>query len=149
MGKQHGLQLTGLGARDSLRLEAGYPLYGHEISNSIDPLTGGLGWVVKLNKESSFTGKDSLLERKKQGLENRVVFFRMDDRRIARQGTVVLDADGHEAGKVLSGTQSPMIGKPIGSALVKAVLAQPGTELFVDIRGNKLPIEIAKPPLHK
>jgi aminomethyltransferase len=148
-GKAHGLQLTGLGARDSLRLEVGYPLYGHEISNSIDPLTCGLGWVVKLDKQSSFTGKDSLVERKQQGLENRVVYFRMDDRRIARQGTLVLDADGNEVGKVLSGTLSPMINKPIGSALVKAVMAQPGTELHVDIRGKHLSIEIAKPPLHK
>lgn len=147
-GKELGLQLTGLGARDSLRLEAGYPLYGHEISSTISPLTGGLGWVVKLAKAGGFTGRDALAELKENGPEKRVVFFRMDDRRIARQGTPVLDGDKEVVGKVLSGTLSPMINKPIGSALVPAALASPGSELYVDIRGKHLPLEVAKPPLH-
>ncbi|MEX0331060.1 MAG: glycine cleavage system aminomethyltransferase GcvT [Puniceicoccaceae bacterium] len=148
-GKEHGLSLTGLGARDSLRLEAGYPLYGHEISNTIDPISAGLGWVVKLAKTTDFTGQEALREIKETGPEKKVAFFRMDDRRIARQGTPVLDKTGYAVGKVLSGTQSPMLNKPIGSARVPAEMAVPGAELFVDIRGNHLPIEIAKPPLHK
>ncbi|MEX0321242.1 MAG: glycine cleavage system aminomethyltransferase GcvT [Puniceicoccaceae bacterium] len=147
-GKDLGLKLTGLGARDSLRLEAGYPLYGHEISNSRDPLTGGLGWVVKLRKEVNFIGKKALLEKKESGLDNTVVFFRMADKRIARQGTEVFDADGHKVGKVLSGTQSPILGKPIGSAIVPIAMAKSGADLFVDIRGKQFPIELAKPPLH-
>ena len=149
MGKDHGLHLAGLGARDSLRLEAGYPLYGHEISNSIDPLTAGLGWVVKFKKAVPFAGQEALARIKEAGLERKVVFFRMEDRRIARQGTPVTDADGTIVGEVLSGTQSPMLGRPIGSALVPADLAGNGDGLFVDIRGRQLPIEVAKPPLHK
>jgi aminomethyltransferase len=148
-GKDLGLQLTGLGARDSLRLEAGFPLYGHEISANITPLSGGLGWVVKFDKKSKFMGGKALIEQKEKGIDKRVVFFRMDDRRIARQGTPVFDRDGREVGKVLSGTQSPIINKPIGSALVPSTMAKPGAELYVDIRGKKLPIEVAKPPLHK
>jgi aminomethyltransferase len=148
-GKDHGLHLVGLGARDSLRLEAGYPLYGHEISSEIDPLTGGLGWVVKFGKEANFTGKSALLTKKEAGLSRKVVFFRLNDRRIARQGAEILDSKGNPCGTVLSGTQSPMLGRPIGSALVPAGVGGPGHPLFVDIRGNRIPLEIAKPPLHK
>ncbi len=147
IGKDHGLQLAGLGARDSLRLEAGYPLYGHEISATIDPLTGGLGWVVKFHKAANFTGKQALQEKKEAGLERQVIYFIMEDRRIARQGTPVLDASGQAVGKVLSGTQSPMLNKPIGSAVVSREKA--GDPLFVDIRGHQLPITVAKPPLYK
>lgn len=147
-GKDRGLCLTGLGARDSLRLEAGYPLYGHEISSSINPLAGGLAWVVKLAKGRRFTGQDALERIKENGIEKRVVFFRMEDRRIARQGTPVIDADGNTVGEVLSGTQSPMLGKPIGSALVPGGQARIGAELFVEIRGKRFPIEVARPPLH-
>ena len=147
-GKDHGLKLTGLGARDSLRLEAGYPLYGHEISASIDPLSGGLRWVVKLDKESNFIGKKSLVSKLETGITRKVVYFRMQDRRIARQGTNILDGDGNTVGRVLSGTQSPMLGKPIGSAMVPASQAKIGAELYVEIRDKRFPIEIARPPLH-
>ncbi len=148
IGKEMGLKLAGLGARDSLRLEAGYPLYGHEISASLDPLSGGLGWVVKFNKDSRFVGGKALLEYRENGIDRKVVFFRMADRRIARDGTDVLDGDGNHIGKVLSGTQSPILGKPIGSAVVPSAHARIGAELYVDIRGKPYPIEVAKPPLH-
>ena len=120
-----------------------------KISASITPLTGGLAWAVKFSKTGKFTGGKALAEQKEMGIEKRVVFFRMDDRRIARQGTIVLDGDGREVGKVLSGTLSPMINQPIGSALVPTAMAKPGSELYVDIRGKLLPIQVAKPPLHK
>jgi len=148
VGKSRGLTLAGLGARDSLRLEAGYPLYGHEISSEIDPLTGGLGWVVKLDKKSDFLGKSALTQLKESGLPQKVVFFRMDDRRIARQGTEVVDEEGRVCGKVLSGTLSPILGKPIGSALVNSENLNSGGSLYVDIRGNKISLEVSKPPLH-
>lgn len=148
-GKDHGLRLCGLGARDSLRLEAGYPLYGHEISSEIDPLTGGLGWVVKLNKPGNFVGKAALKTRKEAGLSRKVVFFRMEDRRIAREGTPVVTDQGEEAGSVLSGTQSPILGKPIGSAIVATELLAADRDLFVEIRGKRLPLSLARPPLHK
>jgi len=148
-GKAHGLLLTGLGARDSLRLEAGFPLYGHEISGQIDPLTGGLGWVVKLQKPEPFLGRKALQSLKEAGLERQVVFFRLEDRRIARQGTAIFDGAGDPCGSVLSGTQSPMTGRPIGSALLSRKALASGGPLFASVRQSLLQLEIAKPPLHQ
>jgi aminomethyltransferase len=143
-GAPHGLELAGLGARDSLRLEAGYPLYGHELSAEISPLTAGLGWTVKLDKGADFIGRAALLAEKQNGSARRVVFFRTGDRRIVRAGTPVLDAGGAAAGDVLSGTLSPLLNEAIGSALVATAAAtQP---LTVDIRGAKLHLQLVKPP---
>jgi len=141
-----GVQLCGLGARDSLRLEAGLPLYGHELSDSITPLEAGLDWTVKLTKED-FIGKNALSEQREQGVPRRIVHFKLDGRRIAREGTDIIDEAGKDIGKVLSGTLSPMINCPIGSAIVESrYLEKP---LFVDLRGNKLTLQVAKAPLHK
>lgn len=143
-GKSHGLELAGLGARDSLRLEAGYPLYGHEITADVSPLTAGLGWTVKLDKGADFVGRDALLAEKEKGGANRIVFFRTGDRRIVRAETPVLGPDGSAVGRVVSGTLSPILNEAIGSALVGVGAAdQP---LAVDIRGAKLPLNLTKPP---
>lgn len=143
-GAPHGLELAGLGARDSLRLEAGYPLYGHEITAEISPLTAGLGWTVKLDKGADFIGRAALIAEKQQGGANKVVYFRTGDRRIVRAETPVLDAAGAVVGRVLSGTLSPILNESIGSALVTAAAAaQP---LAVDIRGTKLALQPVKPP---
>jgi aminomethyltransferase len=147
-GKQHGLIAAGLGARDSLRLEAGYPLFGHEISEAIDPLTAGLGWAVKLAKPGGFTGQKALRDMQSKGLGKAVRYFVLEDRRIARAGTPVLGPDGSPCGEVLSGTLSPVLNQPIGSALINCdALSQEGT-LSVDIRGNSIPLKVRKPPLH-
>jgi len=146
-GTPMGLVPAGLGARDSLRLEAGYPLYGHEISEVITPLQAKLGWVVKLKKECDFIGKEALLKEKESGPDYTVVFFTLNDRRIARQGTEIL-LDGNVVGKTLSGTQSPIIKKPIGSALVKSEVAK-SDSLYVDLRGHKINLDVKRPPLHK
>jgi aminomethyltransferase len=143
-GLPHGLELAGLGARDSLRLEAGYPLYGHEITAEISPLTAGLGWTVKLDKGADFVGRAALLAEKTQGAARRVVFFRTGDRRIVRADTPVLDAAGVPVGRVLSGTLSPILNEAIGSALVPAAAA--AAPLAVEIRGVKLPLQVVKPP---
>ena len=144
-GKPEGLLLAGLGCRDSLRLEACYPLYGHEISETISPLQGGLGWVVKLDKSPAFIGQDAL-RAQAAALPSKVVFFKLDDRRIARADTVVLSGD-KPVGRVLSGTLSPLLSKPIGSALVDtAALAG---ELTVDLRGNKVPVVVVPEPFYK
>jgi len=143
-GAAHGLELTGLGARDSLRLEAGYPLYGHEITADISPLTAGLGWTVKLDKDGGFIGRDALVAEKKNGAPNKVVFFKTGDRRIVRADTPVLGADGAVVGKVLSGTLSPILNEAIGSALVTTAAA--GSPLAVDIRGTLLQLHLVKPP---
>lgn len=143
-GRPLGLELAGLGARDSLRLEAGYPLYGHEITADISPLTAGLGWTVKLDKGADFVGRTALLAEKQQGGARKVVFFKTGDRRIVRADTPVLDAAGGVVGRVVSGTLSPILNEAIGSALVTiAAAAQP---LAVDIRGTKLALQIVKPP---
>jgi aminomethyltransferase len=143
-GAPHGLELAGLGARDSLRLEAGYPLYGHEITQDISPLTAGLGWTVKLDKGADFIGRAALLAEKQNGAANKVVFFKTGDRRIVRAETPVLGADGATVGRVLSGTLSPILNEAIGSALViTAAAAQP---LAVDIRGTKINLQLVKPP---
>jgi len=145
-GQPMGLRLCGLGARDSLRLEAGLPLYGHELSDSITPLEAGLEWTVKLQKED-FIGKNALTEQSETGIPRRVLHFKLEGRRIAREGTPVVDESGEAVGKVLSGTLSPIIECPIGSAIIKnEALNAP---LYVDLRGNRLQLQIAKPPLHK
>ncbi len=143
-GQPHGLELAGLGARDSLRLEAGYPLYGHEITAEISPLTAGLGWTVKLDKGADFIGRAALVEEKQKGGANKVVFFKTGDRRIVRADTPVLGAAGTPVGRVLSGTLSPLLNEAIGSALVESVHA--AAPLAVDIRGTRLALQIVKPP---
>lgn len=143
-GAAHGLELAGLGARDSLRLEAGYPLYGHEITQDVSPLAAGLGWTVKLDKGADFNGRAALVAEKQQGLKRRVVFFKTGDRRIVRAETPVLGADGSVVGKVVSGTLSPILNEAIGSALVDSAAA--AAPLAVDIRGTKLNLQLVKPP---
>ena len=142
-GGPFGLELTGLGARDSLRLEAGFPLYGHEITEYITPLTAGLGWVVKFDK-GPFIGSDALKAEKEKGSAKKIIFFRTGDRRIARAETPVLNAGGAQVGIVVSGTLSPLLNEAIGSALVETAAAK--ELLFVDIRGTKLNFQLVKPP---
>jgi aminomethyltransferase len=143
-GRPHGLELCGLGARDSLRLEAGFPLYGHELTRQISPLAAGLGWTVKLDKEGDFSGRAALAAEKRDGSTHKVVFFRTGDRRIVRPETPVSGADGSVVGRVLSGTLSPMLSEAIGSALVEAPAA--GAALRVDVRGALIDLRLVKPP---
>lgn len=143
-GRPYGLELAGLGARDSLRLEAGYPLYGHEITSTISPLTAGLGWTVKLDKGADFVGRDALVRERAAGGAQRVVFFRTGDRRIIRADTAVLGSDGATVGRVLSGTLSPILNEAIGSALVATAAA--AAPLAVDVRGAKINLQLVKPP---
>ena len=139
-GNDDGLQPCGLGARDSLRLEAGYPLYGHEIDDTISPLEAGLGWVVKWNK-GDFVGRAALEAQKQAGPPRRLVHFRLGDRRIARAGTPVWAGD-REVGQVVSGSWSPILEDAIGSALVESGSGAAGW--VVDLRGTKLPLQIVR-----
>ena len=143
-GVPHGLEPAGLGARDSLRLEAGYPLYGHEITAETSPLAAGLGWTVKLGKASDFIGRAALEQEAKNGATRKVIFFKTGDRRIVRAETPVLAPDGTTAGRVLSGTLSPLLNEAIGSALVTTNAAEQA--LSVDIRGTQLALQPVKPP---
>jgi aminomethyltransferase len=143
-GRPRGLELAGLGARDSLRLEAGYPLYGHELAADISPLTAGIGWTVKLDKGADFVGRAALVAEKESGGTRKVVFFRTGDRRIVRAETPVLDAAGATVGRVLSGTLSPILNEAIGSALVSSPAA--AGALAVDIRGARIELQPVRPP---
>ncbi len=135
----------GLGCRDSLRLEAGYPLYGHEISDSIDPITAGLGWTVKLKKPNDFVAKDALQTIKSAKPQKRVKFYKLNDRRIARQGEAVWLGEA-QVGEVLSGTFSPIAGVAIGSLMINSDCVE-STEIEVRLRGKPFKVEIVKPPI--
>lgn len=143
-GQSQGLELAGLGARDSLRLEAGYPLYGHEITQEISPLTAGLGWTVKLAKGADFIGRDALVAEKEKGAAQKVIYFKTGDRRIVRPDTSVLASDGSKVGQVVSGTLSPILNEAIGSALV--AVGSTSEALAVDIRGTKINLQLVNPP---
>ncbi len=146
-GASAGLQLTGLGARDSLRTEAGYPLYGHELSQEISPLEANLNWVVKLNKPAAFLGKEALAAEKAEGPKRHLLWFRLNDRRIAREGAEVYQGD-RCVGHVTSGTHSPILNCPIGAALVASSCSDE-LPLEVDFRGRRVALETATPPLHQ
>lgn len=142
-GRPRGLVMAGLGARDSLRLEAGYSLYGHEITDEVSPMQAGLDWTVRLGKSVPFIGRDALMREKTAGPARRIVFFRTGDRRIVRPGTPVL-AGAATVGQVVSGTLSPMLNEAIGSALVETPAA--GGPFAVDIRGQRVELQLVRPP---
>ncbi|HEX2450283.1 MAG TPA: glycine cleavage system aminomethyltransferase GcvT [Gemmatimonadales bacterium] len=135
----------GLGARDSLRLEMGYALYGHEIDRTITPLEAGLSWIVKLDKGAPFVGDAALRAQKQRGVMRKLVGFRLDGRGIPRQGSTVWH-DGREVDVVRSGAMSPSLGVPIGTTFLPAAAATPGTRFEVAIRGERVPAEVVKRP---
>jgi aminomethyltransferase len=151
-GSIHGIQPCGLGARDTLRLEARLPLYGNDIDATTTPLEAGLGWTVKL-KEGDFLGKDVLVKQKKDGLKRRLVCMEMRSRGIARHGhPICLPADGGlgpVVGQVTSGTTSPTLGKAIALGYVPTEHAEVGTRLVVDVRGKAVEAEVVKGPFYK
>lgn len=148
-GREDGLVATGLGCRDSLRLEMGYALYGNDLDEARTPLEAGLGWVVKMNKEGGFVGRDALAAQKEAGVANRLVGFRLKERGFPRHGYAVADASGERVGEVTSGTVSPTLGEGIGMAYVPVALAAPGTEIGIVIRDRAVPAEVVKAPFHK
>jgi aminomethyltransferase len=142
-----GAKPCGLGARDTLRLEAAMPLYGHELNEEIDPLQAGLGWAVKLDK-GDFLGRDALLKRKNDPTLRRRVGLELDGKRIAREGSAVVK-DGREVGKVTSGTLTPTLNRAIAMAYVEPALIGEGTALEVDIRGKGAPAKVVALPFYK
>jgi len=137
---------AGLGARDTLRLEAGMPLYGHELTEEWDSLTAGQAWAVDLTKD--FIGADVLRRLQAEGLRRQIVGLELEGKRIARQGAAVL-RDGRPVGAVTSGTQSPTLGKNIAMALVETGSAGVGTRLEVDIRGSRTAANVVPLPFYK
>jgi aminomethyltransferase len=137
---------AGLGARDTLRLEAAMPLYGHELTEDWDSITAGQGWCVYLEKD--FIGQPVLKRVKEEGPQRQIVGFEIEGKRIARQGADVF-AVGEKAGVVTSGTQSPTLEKVIGLALVNSSAAAPGTPLEIDLRGTRLGATVVPTPFYK
>jgi aminomethyltransferase len=144
-GKPLGIAAIGLGARDTLRLEMGFCLYGNDIDETTSPIEAGLGWITKLNK-SSFIGKSIFETQKANGVGRKLVGFVLEDRRIPRHDYEIQDAQGQIIGKVTSGSQSPTLGKPIGMGYVQSAYATPGTEIFISISGKNLPATVVKTP---
>jgi aminomethyltransferase len=142
-GQPHGMLPVGLGARNTLRLEMGYALYGHEISRDTTPYEAGLGWVVKADK-GDFIGRTKIEAARATG--RRLAAFEMAERGVARDGYAVLDASGGKIGQVSSGSPSPSTGKNIGLAYVPESLATPGSEIFIDVRGKGLKALVVKAP---
>lgn len=139
----------GLGARDTLRLEAGLPLYGQELSDEITPLMAGVGFAVKTKKAADFIGKDALAKQREAGPQKKIVGFKLLDRGIPRHGYLVYQEEGQKIGEVTSGTQSPTLKEAIGMALVDAAYAEVGTKFFVEVRGKRLAAEVVKKPFYK
>lgn len=146
-GKPQGLTPAGLGARNTLRLEAGYPLYGHELDEETTLLEAGLGWIAKLDK-GEFIGRAALAEQKQHGVRKKLIGFEMADRSIARDGYPVW-IDGQIAGRVTSGSYAPFVRKNIGLAYVPPEQAQAGREIEVEIRSRKLLARIVPLPFYR
>ena len=138
---------AGLGARDTLRLEMGMALYGNDIDDTVTPLEANLAWLVKLPK-GDFVGRDVLAKQKEQGVAKKLVGFTMAERNFPRHGYPVF-FDGKASGVVCSGTMSPTLGIPIGTAYLPAAAAKEGTTFEVEIRGKRVPATVVKPPFYK
>jgi aminomethyltransferase len=147
-GSPHGLVPVGLGARDTLRLEAGLRLYGNDIDETTDPWEAGLGWTVKLEGRD-FLGKRALVERKQRGLTRKLVGVEMTGRGIARHGYPVVDASGAKIGEVTSGSPCPTLGKNLGLAYVPIAQSSEGTPLLVEIRGKAVEAKVVALPFYK
>lgn len=144
-GKSENIKPIGLGARDTLRLEMGFCLYGNDIDDTTSPLEGGLGWITKFTKD--FTNAANIKKQKEAGVTKKLVGFKMIDRGIPRHDYPIKDASGAVIGKVTSGTQSPMLGIGIGLGYVTTANANPGAEIFIDVRGKALKAQVSKLPL--
>ncbi|HWR32417.1 MAG TPA: glycine cleavage system aminomethyltransferase GcvT [Chitinophagaceae bacterium] len=143
-GKSYGIKPIGLGARDTLRLEMGYCLYGNDIDDTTSPLEAGLGWITKFTKD--FTAKEILAQQKTDGVERKLVGFEMIEKGIPRHGYEIKDYTGATVGHVTSGTQSPSLGKAIGMGYVLTACAAIDSEVYIKVRDKLLQARVAKIP---
>lgn len=148
-GAPEGIKPIGLGARDTLRLEMGFCLYGNDIDDTTSPLEAGLGWITKFVEGKNFTNRAALEQQKAAGVTRKLVGFEMIDRGIPRHGYALTDTEGNVIGHVTSGTMSPTRKIGIGLGYVKAEFAKPGTTICLDNRGRKLKAQVVKPPFRK
>lgn len=146
-GSSYGIKPVGLGARDTLRLEMGFCLYGNDIDDTTSPLEAGLGWITKFTKE--FTNSEALKKQKEEGVNRKLVGFEMIDRGIPRHHYTIHDASGNQIGMVTSGTQSPSLGKAIGMGYVQTAFSKEGSEISIKIRDKQLKASVVKVPFYK
>lgn len=148
-GAEFGIAPIGLGARDTLRLEMGFCLYGNDLNDTTSPIEAGLGWITKFVDGKNFTNRAELERQKKEGVSRKLVGFEMIDRGIPREHYKLLNTDGEEIGEVTSGTMSPTRKIGIGLGYVKPEYSKNGTDILIDMRGRKLKAVVQKPPFRK
>ncbi|WP_316798791.1 glycine cleavage system aminomethyltransferase GcvT [Pedobacter frigidisoli] len=146
-GAPYNIKPIGLGARDTLRLEMGFCLYGNDIDDTTSPIEAGLGWITKFSK--SFTNSEALQAQKEAGVQKKLVGFEMIDRGIPRHDYEIVDADGNVIGKVTSGTQAPSLQKAIGMGYITKDFSKEGTEIFISIRNTSIKAKVVKFPFYK
>lgn len=148
-GEEEHIQPIGLGARDTLRLEMGYCLYGNDIDDHTSPLEAGLGWITKFTDGNDFINRAALAAQKEAGLERRLSGFVMEDRGIPRQGYTIENEEGDTIGIVTSGTQAPALDKAIGMGYLQIDYTKPETTIYINIRDKKRRATVTKPPFYK
>jgi len=146
-GKEHGIKPIGLGARDTLRLEMGFCLYGNDINDTTSPLEAGLGWITKFDKE--FTNSANLKAQKEAGVKRKLVGFEMLEKAIPRAHYEIVNEAGEQIGEVTSGTMSPTLGKGVGLGYVTTEFSKPGTEILIRVRNKDMKGQIVKLPILK
>lgn len=148
-GEPFGIRPVGLGARDTLRLEMGFCLYGNELDDSTTPLQAGLGWITRFTENKPFIGREALEKEKAEGVSRKLCCFELTEKGIPRQGYEILDSEEQHIGSVTSGTLSPVLKTGIGMGYLKPEYASPGTEIFIRVRNRKLKAQVVKPPFRK
>lgn len=146
-GKEYGIKPIGLAARDTLRLEMGFCLYGNDIDETTSPLEAGLGWITKFTKD--FINSDNLKKEKEEGVKNKLIGFELIDRGVPRQGYEIADKDGNIIGSVTSGTMAPSLNKAIGLGYVTVENSAPESEIFIQIRNKPVAAKVVKTPFYK
>ena len=146
-GAAYGIKPIGLAARDTLRLEMGYCLYGNDINDSTSPIEAGLGWITKFTKE--FTNSNALKKQKEDGITKKLIGFEIDDKGIPRHDYEIVDADGATIGVVTSGTMSPSLKKGIGMGYVQKDFSKIGTKIYIQVRNKAIPATVVKMPFYK
>ena len=148
-GKPEGIKPIGLGARDTLRLEMGFCLYGNDLDDTTSPIEAGLGWITKFAEGKNFTNRAELERQKKEGVSRKLCAFELVDKGIPRHGYEIADAEDNIIGVVTSGTMSPVLKKGIGMGYVKPEFAKAGTEICIKVRGRNLKAQVVKAPFRK
>ncbi|SDZ91657.1 aminomethyltransferase [Porphyromonadaceae bacterium KH3R12] len=148
-GAEYGIKPVGLGARDTLRLEMGYCLYGNDLDDTTTPLQAGLGWITKFADNKPFVGREVLEKEKAKGVSRKLCCFELVDKGIPRHGYEIVNAEDEVIGNVTSGTMSPVLKIGVGMGYVKPEFAKPGTEVYIKVRNRNLRANVVKPPFRK